>query len=235
MRRFVSLFVTVFALCALEAYAGDQPKPLVIPDNFFMAYVKPDNTVAFGFSVPPDANPNFAEADASWWNVVAKHRVLMDTNADYKAAYFATASDPDLQSTGITFKAWSTASQDEKATLRATLRQRVADVLQKHGLRDQLASLQADNQQVALMAMQLSGAKRTALPLVRFCPGAEGNISVNHNDPDFPKLEQAMKTPRYDEALVAFKNFEAEHPNASIDDRTAKLNELVRPLLTASQ
>ena len=205
-----------------------------VKDDFFIGYIKPDNSVAFGYH-----NPSAAEEtqlnDMVWWEWVAKHTLLMKT-PKYRKAYDATAADPDLQSTGMTFKAFAGASQEEKAAMRLKLEERISATVAKHGLLEMLIKSPVDPKELAETKDSLRHGTHVIDPLIRYCPGADGNIAFNPSDPDYPKLrklrDDPTRAPLYDAALKNFWTYVDQNPSASIEERTIKLNKLVKPLLT---
>jgi len=233
MRRWhiPALFVTVLSV----AHASGT-EPIQIPEKFFRGNPQPDGTVQFVYTKPNLLDPEQV-ANTGWWNAVAKLQVLLENNAEFRAAYTAASSDPDLKKTGVTFEQWSRGSQEDKQAARDRMHAAIQRIVAKHRLTELLTTLAVDDAQIAAKRASLLVRSPGAQPsaLVAFCPGAPGNVSVDSQHPSFARFQAMLADPesakRYDAAIRAFGEFLDAHPTSSIEARNAELERLLAPIL----
>jgi len=159
----------------------------------------------------------------------------------------AAKEDPELATTGVTYVEWSRSSQAHKEELRKKLDVVARAIVERHQLVALLKSLPAD---AALVAEQraknekrLAGTLAIADPatadLVRYCPGAEGNVSVNPEHPAFAKFKVLIDQPAgaetYRAAIRSFGVYLDAHPTASVDQRNEELRKILVPVFSELQ
>ena len=145
MRRWPTLAFFVTALSVARAGATE---PIQIPEKFFRGNPQPDGAVQFVYTKPNLLDPEQA-ANTGWWNAVAKFQLLVEKNADFRAAYMAAGSDPDLKTTGVTFAEWSRGSEEEKLAARERMHAAIQRIVAKHRLSELLTTLPVDDALIA--------------------------------------------------------------------------------------
>ena len=233
--------MTLIAVCFMFA-APIRAESLDIPERFFRGIPQPDGSMQLVWTCPASLDPKTVEDDSGWWNACAKIAVLIERDSTFRAAFDAAGKDPALSSTGVTYTEWSRSDQDRKSELRERIQKVVQSVVDNQKLVTLLRTSQVEAslasirraQQEQILAKQLGITQPTAATLIKYCPGAAGNVSVNPQHPAFGAFDALMKQPtaaaKYESALAAFGSWLDKNPKASIDERNAELTRLMSPL-----
>ena len=209
-----------------------------IPDRFFFGLPQPDGSMQLSWECPSSLDSKSMAEESGWWNACAKIAALIDVDTAFKAAWHDACEDPALSGTGITYAEWSRSTQEHKREVREKINEVVEAVVQRHKLPALLVASHVDSALIAVwrarqekeVAKALGVDEPTDAALIRYCPGAPGNVSINPQHREFGAFEQLMRQPgaakRYASAIGAFGRYLDRNPSASINERNGTCQRL---------